>query len=385
METLIVYPDEQNTTLRDTIVPTNAHLIGFTTILLKKEALLVDLENFQTNLESWLYIDGDILGMLRFFSLRNSMLFSKFTMEEMKEREKLPAKKHLPIAKSRSDTSVLHISLAGPILHFREALKKSHKFIADLLQGKATYASIMQSGILGNTSMCFSDDFKVTMTTIKHELTIVEEYGRTLRKVTKDIGGVYDLVALLGLLKHIEQILMFCREFNITGCLKDPLCNELNEIVGLFKDENQLRLLTIQKATDYLLQVTRNLGLKQKEYLCGEYMCLDVFPVVANSRNLCQFLMANNFLGEEGRINFHNMYELVTRQLQHEEYEQSVLNSFGGTFHFLYPLLQPNQTLKELVSVVTKLNPTTAIGQLETVNSNLTQITIWLANTKVSV
>jgi len=159
----------------------------------------------------------------------------------------------------------------------------------------------------------------------------------------------------------------------------------LNQIVGLFKDENQLRQLTIQRATEYLLKVTKNLGLKQKEYLCGEYMCLDVFPVVANSRNLCQFLKANNFLGEEGRINFHNMYELVTRQLQHEEYEQGVLNSFGGTFHFLYPLLQPNQTLKELVSVVTKLNPTTAIGQLETVNSNLTQITIWLTNTKVSV
>lgn len=386
MENLIVYPDGHITTTRDTIVPTKFCIVSFTTILLKKKAILVNLETFLQTLKSCLSIGDDILGMLRFFSLKNSMLFFKFTKESMKEREKVPVSKYLPITMSRSDTSsVSHIGLAGPIFHFGKALEKTHEFIVDLIQGKATYASIMQSGILGNTSMCFSDDFKVEMTTIKHELAIVEEYGLTLKNVTKDIGGVYDLVGLLGLLKHIEQILMFCREFNITGCLEDPLYDELNQIVELFKDENQLKLLTMQKATEYMQKVTRSLGLEQKEYLCGEYMCLDVFPVVANSRQLCQFLEANNFLGEEGRINFHNMYELVTRQLQHEEYEQSVLNSFGGTFHFLYPLLQSNQTVKELVSVVTKLNPTTAISQLETVNSNLTQINIWLASTKVSV
>ena len=54
--------------------------------------------------------------------------------------------------------------------------------------------------------------------------------------------------------------------------------------------------------------------------------CLELFTAVGDSTAFYQFVRDKQFVGEKGQAVFQQQYQLITAQLQHEEYNETVLN-----------------------------------------------------------
>ena len=65
-----------------------------------------------------------------------------------------------------------------------------------------------------------------------------------------------------------------------------------------------------------------------KEILCLEgkmsSRCLDVFAAMRDSAAFYQFVRDKQFFGQQGQAIFLQQYQLITAQLQHEEYDEQV-------------------------------------------------------------
>ena len=81
---------------------------------------------------------------------------------------------------------------------------------------------------------------------------------------------------------------------------------------------------------------------------------------------------------------FQQQYQLITAQLQHEEYNETVLNHLYAAFMFIKPFMDTHQNFHQLMSQVTSLDVTNGLKQLETVNTNITLIQLWFSRAGVS-
>ena len=89
-------------------------------------------------------------------------------------------------------------------------------------------------------------------------------------------------------------------------------------------------------------------------------------------------------VGEEGQAMFQQQYQLITAQLQHEEYNETVLNHLYAAFKIIEPFMDTHQNFQQLMSKVTRLDVTNGVKQLQTVNSNITLIQLWFSRAEVS-
>ena len=123
-----------------------------------------------------------------------------------------------------------------------------------------------------------------------------------------------------------------------------------------------------------------------KTSLCLEgsvnYSCLDIFPVIANSAALYQFIQEKQFTGEKGQALFQQQYQLITAQLQHDD---NVLKQLSATFFFMASFMDKEQNFQSLMSQVTKLNTSHRLKQLDTVNENITLVRSWFSRAEVRI
>ena len=89
-------------------------------------------------------------------------------------------------------------------------------------------------------------------------------------------------------------------------------------------------------------------------------------------------------MGEKGQAMFQQQYQLITAQLQHEEYNETVLNHLYAAFKFISPFMDTHQNFQQLMSQVTNLDVTNEMKQLQTVNTNITLIQLWFSRAEVS-
>lgn len=117
---------------------------------------------------------------------------------------------------------------------------------------------------------------------------------------------------------------------------------------------------------------------------CTDYSCLKIFPAVANSAVFYQFIQEKQFVGEEGQALFQQQYQLITAQLQHEEYDDNVLNQLTAAFVFISPFMDREQSFRALMEAVTGLDTSHGLKQLETINENITLVRLWFSRAEVS-
>ena len=110
---------------------------------------------------------------------------------------------------------------------------------------------------------------------------------------------------------------------------------------------------------------------------------LQIFPAVANSAVFYQFIQEKQFTGEKGQALFQQQYQLITAQLQHEEYDDNVLNQLRAGFVFMAPFMDREQSFKQLMSKLTQLDTSHGLKQLKTVNENITLIQLWFSRVEV--
>ena len=82
---------------------------------------------------------------------------------------------------------------------------------------------------------------------------------------------------------------------------------------------------------------------------------------------------------------FQQQYQLITAQLQHDEYDETVLNHLYAAFKIIEPFMDTHQSFQQLMSKVTSLDVTNGLKQLQTVNTNINLIQLWFSRAEVGI
>ena len=348
--------------------------------------LVHDLKEFQNPLEPY-------LDMLVFFKLNHSEMFDKYVHIEIEQALKTEFSE---TSKQCSSDAAHVFKFAGSDQSSPQAtesksqvgitvtilgtcLKKTKQLITKIMNGKAAYIDIIANKTLDLTTLDIEQEF----ITLKNYATISDISSEGL-------SGVRNLLELFQYTTHIQNIYDVCDQFQLQGCLKDEELETVQSLVANVKLEGNSSKLTPNEASEKMKQIKEILCITRpnetnpniSEMRCA---CLEVFPIVANSADFFNFIREKHFYGENGQATFQQQYELITAQLQHEEYDESVLNHLLAAFKIITPFLNSYQSFKELMTKVTDLDITFGLKQLETVNMNITLIRLWFSKVEVCI
>ena len=188
------------------------------------------------------------------------------------------------------------------------------------------------------------------------------------------------MLKLFQYIHHIRIIQSVCEQYQLQGCLKDPkLAKLLCQVEKLDLEENRAKLTPLN-ASEMMEEVEKILYPESK----ASPHCLELFTSVRDSAGFYQFVREKRFVGKEGQAMFWQQYQLITAQLQHDEYDETVLNHLYAAFKLIQPFMDTNQNFQELMLQVLSLDITKGLKQLQTVNTNITTIKMWFSRAEVS-
>ena len=324
---------------------------GFTVI--KMGELIRELEHFLAPIQ-------DYMDMLIFFTLHDSELFSTYLRQSVK--------------------------LGADLNTFVQALMHVNSLLVQLCQGEANYFQITANGAVCLETLDVTSEFGI--------LTNSKNFGK-LPGVdnTQGLILVKNMVNLVRISSHIQVIRQVCQQYQLEGCLNDENLIKLTAIAEELMTEEARASLTPSIATDKMKTVRELLG-AQGGTGTHDYEYLAVFSKIADSAEFYQFICEKGFTDENGQARFYQQYQLITAQLQHEEYDEAVLNVLYAAYKLLLPFTVKNQSFHSLLaSMQQMLTAASHIGtaktthdylmQIETVNRNINLIQLWFSRAEV--
>ena len=390
----VVFPDEEISTGNELLTNslpscTNGQFQPGAKISLRlsKQFSLQHLKTLVQGLDCFQQPLSDHLQMLIFFKLNHSVMFEKYFKSKCKRvLSEVAAEMSVeqPSAARGFAFSVHSVSRVlqpvGPTHNeslVRVLVKSSEstrKLLCDIRSGEAAYHDIKAEGDLDFEKLDIEKEFK----TLKNYLRI--ENPSTLSFVGLD--GFRNLFELFQYVKHIENIHNVCEQYQLEGCLQDKQLTELKELADKLGPEDvQSQLTTVQAIES--MKCIRELLCINKDAESSH--CWAIFQSVANSAEFFRFVKEKQFYEAEGQTIFLQQYQLITAQLQHEEYNESVLNHLLVAYSIIILFMNTKQTFKELMTKVNNLGTVVGLKQLETVNDNLTLIQLWFSRAEVSM
>ena len=344
--------------------------------------LVTELGNFQQPLIGH-------LEMLVFFKLNKSVMFDKYLRVQIRHNtERLDSFKPQSIQPSSQFSgfqfSVLIPSLASvlppscrdgseeegvPITVFIRSLESTRDLLSKVTQGDAKYSEIIAEGALDLENL-----------DVKREFAMLVEYSNMIRLPCNSLSGVQSMLELFQYSMHINNINNVCMQYKLKGCLDDPKLEKLKVLVGeLVSSEDARANITPNEALKKMQEVKATLDVT--DCMCSK--CLDLFTLIQGSALFYQFVRDKRFYGNLGIDKFKQQYELITDQLQHEEYDEVVMHHLYAAFKLMTPFMDRRQDLGTLMSKVLELDVTNGLRQLETVNANITLIRLWFSRAEV--
>ena len=341
---------------------------------------LLDLHTTLEEIQAFLDPIADQIEMFIFFHLHKSKMFEKHLLKQLEEIVTTSSVKNTEgflisplsqntqqyLALNEKDT-VKGISISA--LHI--ALNRVKDLLVNVIKGTATYSDIVAGGEFDIESLNAMDEF--TILSKSCELLKVNVDSR------KGLDGVKCMIQLFQFTTHLSQINNACEQYRLEKCLKDEKMKRINLIMKEIESIETRNRLTPVEAKKKLETIQEALCLEQ----CNNFKCLDLFQAVSDSAAFYQFLKDKKFVGSKGQTRFHEQYQLITAQLQHEEYDENVLNQLRPAYQFIAPFLETHISLNELMNKVTKLDVTNGLKQLKTVNENITLIGLWFSRAEV--
>ena len=255
---------------------------------------------------------------------------------------------------------------------FATALERTKKFILSLIGGTAKYADI----------------FLVQTFNAEKEFKILcgfPEFRGNEEGNEEGKEGIKHMLELFEYLPQISVIPDVCSQYQ---CVNDPKLNELVQIINSVKTQ-EIAEMTGQIATNTITKIWDMLRFRDSSVA---KKCLGIFPAVASCVEFYQFIKKKGFISK--RTVFISQVQLITIQLQHEQYNEAVLNHLMPAFKYIGPFLDTGQSLAELMDKIVKLcsesvgsgcDPSKKFCQLETVNSNITMIQQWFSKAEVRI
>ena len=381
----IVFPGEKKAgeLLKSPLPPHNSGIFQpghDISLKLSKPFSLQELSILVKGLETFLQPIMDVLDVIVFFKLHPSKMFDKYLHvylskanepETMKQRTtttlSYTASVFPPINMQEDQSAVEGVSLH--VLH--SAINSTRELVLKLMQGTAAYSEIVAEGELDLENLNIAQEFNV--------LQNFSAYLKPPLASFEGLAGVQSILELFQYVHHIRSIHSVCEQYQLKGCLEDPELVKLRKLAeDLTLEENRDNLTPVQ-AFKEMEMVKKTLCLASEV----SPSCLELLKVVGDSVDFYQFVRDKWFAGKQGQAMFQQQYQLVTAQLQHEEYDETVLNHLYAAFKLIEPFMDTHQGFQQLMSQVTSLDVTNGMKQLQTVNTNITLIQLWFSRAEV--
>ena len=329
-------------------------------LMLTEGFTLKIMETFIQELETFLTPIKDSMDMLIFFSLHDSQLFSAYVKQELK---------------MDTDLKV-----------FGRALAQAKNVLIQVCRGEAYYSQITADGAVCLETLDIEKEFSILLKS--------EQLGKLPGlKTIQGLGDVKNLVDLIKISTHIQMVRHVCQQYQLEGCLKDENLIKLTTIADELMTEEARASLTPSSATKKMDTVSELLE-SEEGVATRDYEYLAIFSKIADSAEFYQFICEKGFTGRNGEARFHQQYQLITAQLQHEEYDEAVLNVLYAVYKLILPFtvkLQPFHFLLDSVKqLLTAASPVGSANtthdylvQIETVNRNINLIQLWFSRAEV--
>lgn len=249
---------------------------------------------------------------------------------------------------------------------FVEAVTSAVQFLDKFRSSQVTYMELKR--------LQFFHQRKVKQ---DHEIRLLQEfYLEKGEKCTDFLAQLQDMSNLLEALKLIPGITKVFRTFQMQNCLAHPGYQALVELESLFSTEVEQGNLTGAEACERMKEVHTIIAPLELQQL-------ELFSVVGRSAEFYAFLKT---IEQQGR--FKDLHNLITQYMQHEEYNEEVLNQLPRAREYVLPFLEQEQNFDTLLHSVKAMCNRVAVSEdfsdLDTINTNMNLIRLWFSKAEVS-
>ena len=238
-------------------------------------------------------------------------------------------------------------------------------FLSSIPSGDVTYSTLQKHF------------FDLERTKKRSELKVLKAFsyaGIDERQKEDAFTGLDNITELLHIVKEFPNLKEVLQRYNLENCLHDESFLELQDIVNRYDNEEAKDMLSSHEASDSLKYIQGIVPINTE--------VLELFKVVADSHEVAQFLQT---IEDQGADRFTELYELITHYLQHEEYDEEVLNQLPTGRNHLKPFLDKFCTFSELIENIRDLGlpPNESFDALKTINKNVVLVEQWFSKAQV--
>lgn len=351
---------------------------------LTRDVVLKELSCLVEDLDKLLSPIQNYLELLVFFCLHKSAIFDTYLRFQLRENMRNVKEEDHDL---RERIGSMSVSLFGSMRKVNESfrqpsrgipwpvlqtsLAETQKLILNIVKGTARYNEITAGDTLMLDRMDVDAEFHMLANYTKHTDVDIEDFD--------GLRGIQCMLELFQYTHHINTIYSVCEQYHLYGCLKDSRLQQVKEIADELVKEGRRDQLTAKEATEMMQKIIKGLCLRQITSTSYDKQPLSLFQVVADSAMFYQFVKDKEFYGEEGQDLFRQQYDLITAQLQHEEYNEVVLNHLLTAFIIISPFLDDEQDFESLMMAVNDMKITTGRLELNTVNKNIHLVKLWFS------
>ena len=239
-------------------------------------------------------------------------------------------------------------------------------FLSSIPSGDVTYSTLQEFHF-----------FDLERTKKRSELKVLKAFsyaGIDERQKEDAFTGLDNITELLHIVDEFPNLKKVFQLYNLKNCLHDESFLELQGIVSRFDDKEVKDMLSSHEASDSLKHIQGIFPINTE--------VLELFKVVADSHEVAQFLQT---IEDQGADRFTELYELITHYLQHEEYDEEVLNQLPTGRNHLKPFLDKVCTFSELIENICDLGlpQNESFDALKTINKNVVLVEQWFSKAQV--
>ena len=252
---------------------------------------------------------------------------------------------------------------------FGAAVAHTYEWLDNLIQEKSTFADIKPIFELLDLRVLNVD-------LIKSQFRKFPRFA----SLTRDLKFM-NMFELLQYRAHLPAIEQVCESYGLEGCKQSPQFIKIIKFSEKLQDDYFVNQLTIYDASNYLYEL--------RNYLSGASpRRLRIFDIMISAKEFYNFFMdpENEYYKTERRKLFFDEIEIITGDLQNEDYNDKILSHLQIAYYFIIPFCFKESSFGELMKHIAseefKNGEESGFEQLETVNRNINQIRLWFIRSR---
>ncbi len=347
-------------------VPLTTHKV---TLQLAVSTTRNDLSQLLAKLREFLKLIHPYVGML--VGLRHNHIFRQYL--------KLEQQKTACLSISATEQS-------SSLIQLHSSLSRVAELLRQLIKGSSiTYKQVTAEGSLNLERL-----------NLREELFEIGHFFPECPSETS-YSGIRSILELIKFAQHIARIRDVCTKYKLENCLDDSELQELVVIHDEIQNDELRANMKLHNAVQKRETIIRNLCLQD----ASGTRCLQVFKLIADCMEFFIFVQEKffrfakedelesstsfeTFPVESALATFQQLFEIITQQLQHEDYNEQVLNQLHRAFRFILPFMDYRQTFRSLMTSVVQLDSSSEFEELRTATENINLIRLWFSRAEVS-